>query len=252
MRLSTRRGEAEWKGLPLLLLGTGLGSGPRHQDTIIGDRPAQTRFDKFSKQSNKPPLLRVNTHESVEDSMKLMELIKLCTKLSERVLALENIKTAQALEITNLKKRVKRMEKKKKSRTSHLKIRLFRVMIESSAKKSLVNTASTSITTASINITTAEPVTTINAPVTIVGISVSTAEPSTPPIASHNCSDPYENEKGVIIKEASETTTRPTVPPQQQLDRKDKGKGKMVEPEKLLKKKDQIKFDKELAQRLLA
>ncbi|GKF18618.1 hypothetical protein Tco_0063536 [Tanacetum coccineum] len=41
------------------------------------------RFDTTSKQSNDPPLSRVNTLGSREDSMKLMELIELCTKLSE-------------------------------------------------------------------------------------------------------------------------------------------------------------------------
>ncbi|GJV99483.1 hypothetical protein Tco_1554735 [Tanacetum coccineum] len=47
----------------------------------------------------------VNTLGSGDDSMKLQELIELCIKLSERVLTLENIKIAQDLEITNLKKR---------------------------------------------------------------------------------------------------------------------------------------------------
>ncbi|GKG01085.1 hypothetical protein Tco_0305790 [Tanacetum coccineum] len=55
--------------------------------------------------------------------MKLNELMEIYTKLSERVLALENIKTTQDLEITNLKKRVKKLEKKKKSRTQQLKMR---------------------------------------------------------------------------------------------------------------------------------
>ncbi|GJU84401.1 hypothetical protein Tco_1291947 [Tanacetum coccineum] len=135
------------------------GSSPRCQDTILGDRPAQTRFDRFSKQSNKPPLSRGRYAYDIE-----------------------------------------------------------------------VNTASTSITTASINITTAEPVTTVSALVTTAGVSVSTVEPSTPPITTTI----------VIMKEASETTTRPTVPLQQELDPKDKevvkgsrkkaeGSGKKVE-----------------------
>nr|GFD25996.1 hypothetical protein [Tanacetum cinerariifolium] len=51
---------------------------------------------------------------------------------------------------------------------------------------------------------------------------------------------------------ASETTTRTTSTPQQQLDHKDKGNGKMVEPEKPLKKKDQITLDEEVARRLEA
>nr|GEU86102.1 hypothetical protein [Tanacetum cinerariifolium] len=193
------------------------------------------------KQSHELPLLRVNTLGSRKDK------------------------------ITYLKKIVKRLEKKRKSRTLQLKRRLFKVRIESSAKKSLgdqedasnqgrndqdegisfvqedaeiqeryshdteINTASTSITTASINITTDEPITTISTPITITGVSVSTAEP-----------------RGVIIRESGETPTRPIVPLQQKLDPKDKGKGKMVEPEKPLKNKDRIKFYKEVAQRLQA
>ncbi|GJY89278.1 putative ribonuclease H-like domain-containing protein [Tanacetum coccineum] len=53
--------------------GIGLGGSPRCQDTILGDRPAQTRFKRLFKQSNKPPLLRVNILGSGEDSMKLSE-----------------------------------------------------------------------------------------------------------------------------------------------------------------------------------
>ncbi|GJX13724.1 putative ribonuclease H-like domain-containing protein [Tanacetum coccineum] len=43
------------------------GSGPRCQDTILGDVDAQTRFETTSKQSNDPPLLKVNTFRSRED-----------------------------------------------------------------------------------------------------------------------------------------------------------------------------------------
>ncbi|GJV86974.1 hypothetical protein Tco_1530912 [Tanacetum coccineum] len=53
--------------------------------------------------------------------------------------------------------------------------------------------------------------------------------------------------KGVVIGEQSESTTR-TRP--QQLPLKDKGKGIMEEPEKPTKKKDQIRHDEEVAQRL--
>ncbi|GKB52948.1 hypothetical protein Tco_0903701 [Tanacetum coccineum] len=68
--------------------GTDSGSGPRCQDTILGGAKAQTRFETASKQSNDPPLSRVNTLGSGEDSMKLNELIEFCTKLSERALGL--------------------------------------------------------------------------------------------------------------------------------------------------------------------
>ncbi|GJW10029.1 putative ribonuclease H-like domain-containing protein [Tanacetum coccineum] len=61
------------------------GSGPRCQDTILGGAKAQSRFEATSKQSNDPPLSRVNTLGSGEDSMKLMELMEHCTTLSELV-----------------------------------------------------------------------------------------------------------------------------------------------------------------------
>ncbi|GKD98648.1 hypothetical protein Tco_1382545 [Tanacetum coccineum] len=68
--------------------GTDSGSGPRCQDTILGGAEAQIRFEAASKQSNDPPLSRVNTLGSGEDSMKLKELMEFCTKLSVRALDL--------------------------------------------------------------------------------------------------------------------------------------------------------------------
>ncbi|GKB97362.1 hypothetical protein Tco_0983499 [Tanacetum coccineum] len=64
-----------------------IGSGPRCQDTILGG-VAQIRFEAASKQSNDPPLSRVNTLGSREDIMKLKELMEFCTKLFERALDL--------------------------------------------------------------------------------------------------------------------------------------------------------------------
>ncbi|GJR62230.1 putative ribonuclease H-like domain-containing protein [Tanacetum coccineum] len=63
---------------------------------------------------------------SGEDRMKLTELMDMCTKLSEKVLDLEHTKTAQAQEITNLKLRVKKLEKKAGLRTHKFK-RLYKV-----------------------------------------------------------------------------------------------------------------------------
>ncbi|GKB46356.1 uncharacterized mitochondrial protein-like protein [Tanacetum coccineum] len=85
------------------------------------DSDAQTRFETTSKQSNDPPLSRVNTLGSGEDSLKLIELMAHCTTLSALVLDLEKAKDAQAKEIAGLKKRVQKLEKKKKSRTTGLK-----------------------------------------------------------------------------------------------------------------------------------
>ncbi|GKA86820.1 hypothetical protein Tco_0808531, partial [Tanacetum coccineum] len=81
----------------------------------MGDTITQTRSENVSKFSNDPLLARVNTPRSGEDSLQLKELMEFCTKLQQRVFDLENTKTAQAQEITSLKKRVKKLERKKKS-----------------------------------------------------------------------------------------------------------------------------------------
>nr|GFB90251.1 hypothetical protein [Tanacetum cinerariifolium] len=89
-------------------------------------------------QPNDPPLSRVNTLKSRKDNLKLNELMKLCTKLSDRVLNLETTKSAQAKEISSWKRRVKILKKKKRSRTHRLK-RLYKVglsaRVESSAEE---------------------------------------------------------------------------------------------------------------------
>nr|GEU98252.1 putative ribonuclease H-like domain-containing protein [Tanacetum cinerariifolium] len=56
-----------------------------------------------------------------DDKMQLNELMILCTNLQKQVLNLEKAKTAQAVKISSLKMRVKKLERKKKSRTSCLK-----------------------------------------------------------------------------------------------------------------------------------
>ncbi|GJS81079.1 hypothetical protein Tco_0747620 [Tanacetum coccineum] len=68
----------------------------------------------------------VNTPRNDEDSLKLKELMELCTNLQNRVINLEKTKTSQAQEIISLKRRVKRLEKKGGSRTHRLK-RLYKV-----------------------------------------------------------------------------------------------------------------------------
>ncbi|GJU71907.1 hypothetical protein Tco_1263312 [Tanacetum coccineum] len=101
------------------------GGGPRCQETME-DTIVQTRFKNVSKLSNDTLLARGNTLQSGEDSLKLNELMELCTNLQQRVLDLETTKTTQANEIASLKKRVKKLKHKKRSRTHRLK-RLYKV-----------------------------------------------------------------------------------------------------------------------------
>nr|GEV19174.1 hypothetical protein [Tanacetum cinerariifolium] len=106
-------------------IGTSSGGGLRRQDTIE-DTVAQTRSENVSKFSNDPLLAGFNTPRSGKDSMKLNELMEICTTLQNRVLALETTKTTQALEIESLKRRVKKLERRKKSSTYGLK-KLYKV-----------------------------------------------------------------------------------------------------------------------------
>ncbi|GKA79069.1 hypothetical protein Tco_0785606, partial [Tanacetum coccineum] len=218
----------------------GSGGSPGCQDTI-GDRPAQTRFERLSKQSNKPPLSRVNTLGSEEDSMKLQELMDLCTKLSDKVLDLENVNNAQALEIQKLKKREDTSKQERNKIDQDEGISWFQEDSETQGRYGHdigVNTATTSITTASV-------------PITTVGVSVSTAEPSTPPTMTTNVIE----DKDLIIAQTlmKMRSTRPTMPPLQ-IDPKDNRKGIMQEPEKpvKVKGKDQIEYNVDVAQRLQA
>nr|GEX60323.1 hypothetical protein [Tanacetum cinerariifolium] len=107
---------------------------PRRQDTqeTQPSDPTTNVEDEALNKDNVPihsndlPLLRFNTLVSGEDRLKLKELMEIYTNLQQRVIDLENTKTTQAKEILSLKRRVKRLEKKQRSRTYGLK-RLYKV-----------------------------------------------------------------------------------------------------------------------------
>ncbi|GJX13975.1 hypothetical protein Tco_0205733 [Tanacetum coccineum] len=69
--------------------------------------------------SNDSPHSGGNTSERAEGGLNLEELLSLCTNLSNRVLALETAKDAQATKILNLKTRIKKLEKKCNPSISH-------------------------------------------------------------------------------------------------------------------------------------
>ncbi|GJS34402.1 hypothetical protein Tco_0532784 [Tanacetum coccineum] len=114
--------------------GTNSGGGPRCQETM-GDTIAQTRFENVSKYSNDSLLARGNILRSDKDRLKLEELMALCTTLQNRVLDLEQTKTTQDSKIASLKRRVKKLEKKNRSRTHKLK-RLYKVGLRARVESS--------------------------------------------------------------------------------------------------------------------
>nr|GEU60098.1 reverse transcriptase domain-containing protein [Tanacetum cinerariifolium] len=67
-----------------------------------------------------------NPLHSREDNIQLKELMEICTSLQKRVFNLEITKVNQAMEVNNLKRRVKKLEKKQGLRTYKLK-RLYKV-----------------------------------------------------------------------------------------------------------------------------
>ncbi|GJS14778.1 hypothetical protein Tco_0409250 [Tanacetum coccineum] len=210
-------------------------------------------------QSNDPPLSRVNTLRSREERQSLKELIDLCTKLSDRFLDLETTKIAQAKEIASLKKRVKKLERKRKSKTPRMKT-LFKIgrsaqvtLIDETQERNddnlmfdtsvldeqeveverVVSTAE--VTTKSATTTTVDELTLAQ---TLIDIKV--AKPKV---------------RGVMIQEPSELTTKTTTTtPAASKPSQDKSKAKMIESEESLKMKpkDQVLFDEQEAIRLQA
>ncbi|GKD76487.1 hypothetical protein Tco_1339108 [Tanacetum coccineum] len=300
-------------------LGTSSGGGLMHQETM-GDTIAQTRSENVSKLSHNPLLARGNTLRSGEDRLKLQELMELCTNLQNRVIDLENTKTAQAQEIISLKLRVKKLGKKGESRTHKLK-RLYKVGISarivSSDEASLgdqrdaskqgrkiddidkdaeitlvddtqgrydddimfdvsdlageeVFVAEQGVSDKDVNlsvdeVTLAQALSALKSAKVQEKVNV-VEEPSesittTPTLTTTTAATTIKatrtrpKAKGLVIHEQEQAPTL-IVSSQQPLQAKiqDKGKEKMIEPEpvKKLSKKDQLKLDEEVAQRLQA
>nr|GEY52761.1 hypothetical protein [Tanacetum cinerariifolium] len=208
--------------------GTDSGGGPRCQETIR-DTIAQTRFKSVSKHSNDSLLARGNTLQSDEDRLELNELMVLCTNLQTRFLNFEKTKTTQSNGIASLKRRVKKLEKKNRSRTYKLK-RLYKVSltarVESSRdEESLVEDASKLGKWIDVIDQDKDITKVVNAAQDSTAITTVTT-------------------KEITLAQALEAlqTSKP----------KDKGKGIMIEELVKAKKKDQIMLDEEAAKRLQA
>ncbi|GJV99785.1 hypothetical protein Tco_1555037 [Tanacetum coccineum] len=255
---------------------TNSGGGPRCQETMR-DTTARTRFESVSKHSNDSLLARGNTLQSDEDRLKLDELMALFTTLQNRVLDLEQTKTTQHNKIVNLKRRVKKLEKKNRSRTHRLK-RLYKVgltaRVESSDdEESLGEDASKhgridaidadeEITLVSVHdnvsageevaagdiVSSASAATIVSAATTTTAITI---DDITLAQVLEEMKSTKPKNKGVVIQELSEsiTTISSQLSSQQS---QDKGKGILIEPVKPMKKKYKIKRDEETTLKLQA
>ncbi|GJY57988.1 hypothetical protein Tco_0457880 [Tanacetum coccineum] len=222
-------------------LGTTSGDGPRCQETM-GDTIAQTRFENVSKHSNDSLLARGNTLRSDKDSLKLNELMELCTNLQNKVLDLEKTKTTQANEIASLKRRVKKLEQKKRSRTHGLK-RLRKigatVRVESSRDEEISVQDDADKEMFDVDALNGEEVFVAGQNENVVEDVVDAAQVSTAAITVTITTEE------ITLAQALEAlkTSKP----------KDKGKGIMIEElVKPMKKKDLIRLDEEVALKLQA
>ncbi|GJU38855.1 hypothetical protein Tco_1191812, partial [Tanacetum coccineum] len=122
-----------------------------------GGTPAQTRSERVLEQPNEPPLSEGGyTLRTDKGRMKLDELITLCTKLSKQVLDLEKEKDAQAVEILNLKKRIRRMHLKQGRKSDKIKP-MFTDMDFEELDDHMENVEEETIDAATTGVSTAEP-----------------------------------------------------------------------------------------------
>nr|GEX21703.1 hypothetical protein [Tanacetum cinerariifolium] len=263
--------------------GTNSGGGPRCQETMR-DNIAQTRFENISKHSNDLLFARGNILRSDDNRLKLNELMKLCTNLQNRVLDLEKIKTTQRNKIVSLKIRVKKLEKRNRSRTHKLK-RLYKVglsgRVESSGDKESLGDDASKQKTRIDAIDADNEITLVNdadnemfdvddlggeevlvarqndnvAEEVVNAAQVSTAATTTPMTteeitlaqALNALRTSKPKVKGIVFQEPCKSTTTTIISSQQSHD---KGKGIMIEEPVKPKKKDQTRFDEEAALKL--
>ncbi|GKE56756.1 hypothetical protein Tco_1495941, partial [Tanacetum coccineum] len=225
---------------------------------------------------------------SGEDSMQLTDLMVLCTKLQTQVLDLEKAKNAQAKEIVALKKRVQRLERKKKSRPTGLK-RLKKVDLDKDDDITLVDetqerhndelmfdtgvldtdempveikvdekdeqstklddsTAGEAVTTTGVEGSVA-PTTIEEITLAQTLIQIKAVKPKVVTTAATTTTTTRPKAKGVVVQEPSEFRVPQEAQPSIS---KDKGKGIMFEPEVPLKIKDQIALDEQIARDIQA
>ncbi|GJT55373.1 hypothetical protein Tco_0990427 [Tanacetum coccineum] len=242
---------------------------PSHTQPSTGDQPpVQPPHDS--------PLSGGPTSDRVEGGMTLEELSVLCTNLSNRVLALEASKDAQAAEIIKIKTRIKKLKKKSHPVISH-HMAWLRSVSQLSMKRKLgrkesevVNEKGGSI----VSTVRPERVSTDGVTINTGDPKISVVEPRTPPVTTSIFDDEdvtmaqtlikmkeeKAKEKGVTFKDV-EDSSRParsilTLKPLPIIDPKDKGKGVLQEPEpaKKMAKSDfdaaQIARDAEIVRQL--
>nr|GEX51236.1 hypothetical protein [Tanacetum cinerariifolium] len=166
------------------------------------------------------------------------------TSYNKGFLILETIKTTQEMEIESLKRRVKKLERRKRSRTHKLKI-LYKgriTDIDANEEITLVSTHDEQMFDVDQDLVTAAAIT------PTISIDEATLAQA---LVELKHVKPKTKAKGIVFHEPEEstTTTAAAIPKSKS---QDKGKSKMIEEPSKLKKKDQIQLDEEVALKLQA
>nr|GEV98149.1 ribonuclease H-like domain-containing protein [Tanacetum cinerariifolium] len=166
---------------------------------------ATNRTYNFSKMIFDGMVKNVNNKVSKFLILKLKELMELYTKLSDRVLNIETTKTAQEKEITNLKKKVKRLERNRKSISHGLK-RLYkgRINDEEMFDTNVLNDEE--VVVEDVNAAS------IATAVTIAATTVDSIDDITLAQALVEIKRSKPKARGIIMQELSETPTTTTIP----------------------------------------
>nr|GEV89952.1 hypothetical protein [Tanacetum cinerariifolium] len=237
-------------------VGTGSGSGPRFQDTTLGDADAQTRFETASKQSYDPPLLEVNTSRSGEDSMKHQD------DLTDFVPPTPHHSPLLEGHTTGSDEKVKRLEKKQRERTPRMNLFKIGTSRRQSLDKENISKQGRNLKTRpmfeecdindsrdDINDMVDEAMKNVEGDIVndaaTTRVSAGSASVTTAGMRSEKA-----KEKGVAFRDVEESARPIKILPT--IDPKDKGKGIMQEPKKPLKNPRiaQIQLDKELSKRM--
>ncbi|GJX85058.1 putative ribonuclease H-like domain-containing protein [Tanacetum coccineum] len=238
------------------------------------------QLPQFSGSSEHVADRGVNTLRSDEDSLKLKELMELCTNLQNRVIDLEKTKTSldrrlQARVSSSGEESLGEEDASKQGRKiDDIDADEGVTLVDETAENQgrfndeemfdagvldgeevFSNAEQEVVAVKEVHVEEVEKVISI-AKVTTAGIEVTTASATTTTADDLTLAQTLmeirsarPKVKGVMIQEHGESTTTTTRPQQPSID---KGKGIMVEPEKPTKRKVQIRLDEEAGQRLQA
>nr|GEY83029.1 hypothetical protein [Tanacetum cinerariifolium] len=193
----------------------------------------------------------------------LQKVMDTCIALTRRVEYLELDKIAQALEITKLKRRVKKLERKNKGRmiaemdadADVVLEEAKEVAADAKADQDTKEEESEPVELQEVvdNVTTAkiitEVVTAASTTITATEVPVPAATTAAAPKLT---AAPSRRTKGVVIRDPEESSTTKSTIIHSEAKSKDKGKGILVEEPKPLKKQAQVKQDEKYARELEA